>query len=169
MRILAFALLFASIAVIDAIGVISLEGGRIEFKANDTFVLLNNNFTSDYRSCLQYRAFVEGKRSKLNAYLCHMVVGGRCSSAAIRETNGKTQCHSLKPWMKTNDPYAVYFAFTRRPRHWHEHDDHDRLFFRQKRHSKSTRTVGILEIDGIVDCLRACQDEEGSGSGTLKV
>lgn len=157
-------------AIKHATSFVSLKGDRVEFRANETTLfVVNKNFTGDYRTCLQYHAFVEGKRTKLNAFLCRLKEGGGCSWATVRETNGQSECHVLRPWMKSDDQYAVYFAFGRRLRHWHEWDDHDsRMRLRRRRHSKSTRTVGVLVLDGPVDCMRACEGEDGgSGSGAL--
>ncbi len=136
--------------------IIQLTDDSIEFYANETYRLMRTPITDlvDYHTCLKYHYFVDGKRTRLNVYMCRMADGGRCILEHYRQTNNETRCGQMRAWMKTDDRYAFYFEFRRRPRFGIDDDDRRR---RMRRSNRSHRLVGTIHIDGLVACNQACQ------------
>ncbi|KHN75634.1 hypothetical protein Tcan_00649, partial [Toxocara canis] len=106
------------------------------FYENDTKLLTRTSEVYiDYRSCLEYRIRIEGKRTRVRVYGCRMSEGGRCTFDGYRGNIGTLDhehCHSIRAWMHRADRYAFFFAFERRQRNFHD-------MWRRQRHLRRLR------------------------------
>ncbi|KAI3419671.1 hypothetical protein GPALN_004105 [Globodera pallida] len=153
---------------ITAIG----PNAELNFHANQTQLhVRTETWMMRFGQCMKVRFRVEGKRTRLLMYTCHMAEGGTCVLDKFLATTTLKQldranpfkldsCHMLKPWLFPPSPFAFHFRFVRRPRKFA--DKAKALRHRRRRHGRhATREVGRVELHGFRDCEKACVTDGG--------
>uniref|UniRef100_A0A183BJ81 ZP domain-containing protein n=1 Tax=Globodera pallida TaxID=36090 RepID=A0A183BJ81_GLOPA len=153
---------------ITAIG----PNAELNFHANQTQLhVRTETWMMRFGQCMEVNFRVEGKRTRLLMYTCHMAEGGTCVLDKFLATTTLKQldranpfkldtCHMLKPWLFPPSPFAFHFRFVRRPRKFA--DKAKALRHRRRRHGRhATREVGRVELHGFRDCEKACVTDGG--------
>ncbi|KAL3101085.1 hypothetical protein niasHS_001545 [Heterodera schachtii] len=148
---------------------------ELAFRANQTQMHVRTaTWLLRPNQCMEAHFRVEGKRTRLLMYTCHMAEGGNCVLDKFLATTTLKQffdsanpspldsCHKLQPWMSSSAPFSFHFRFLRRPRKFA--DRAKELRHRQRRHGRhATREVGRIELRGFRTCESACGTEEKGG------
>ncbi|TMS35825.1 hypothetical protein L596_003137 [Steinernema carpocapsae] len=130
---------------------------NITFYANETKVFFRtDSFRLKTSECLEYYYRLKGKRTRLYVYTCRLSHGGRCVFHKYHETDGDLRCHYLSPWMRSQDEYAFFFHFERRPRNFRD-DIKKQRYLRRLRRQKSFPVVGEVELHGLKSRREICR------------
>ncbi|KAF7638951.1 hypothetical protein Mgra_00001475, partial [Meloidogyne graminicola] len=135
----------------------------INFLANQTVIHKRTPiYLLEYNECLEVYFRIEGKRTRLLLYTCHMFEGGVCvlskflatTSNKYSRTEQKQEldfCFKMQPWMGIKSPFAFHIRFVRRPRKFME------LRHLQRRNGwHSKREKGRIKLFGFHPCEMAC-------------
>ncbi|KAK0395933.1 hypothetical protein QR680_001495 [Steinernema hermaphroditum] len=130
---------------------------NMTFHSNETKLYFRTEtFHLNSSKFLEFHYRVKGKRTRLYVYTCRLSPGGKCMFNKYRDTEGHMHCHYLTPWMRSNDEYAFFFHFERRPRSFR--DEARRLrYLRRVRRQKSFPVVGEVELHGLKPRREICR------------
>ncbi|CAD5209120.1 unnamed protein product [Bursaphelenchus okinawaensis] len=138
---------------------------ELSFHANESYVDRRTEVIYLGRhDCIEARFRVEGKRTRLRVYTCHMATGGICSMDMYRSDTGAHFCHQFHAWYKMPQPYSLYVQIERRPRRFKDMEA-ERHYKRRRRGRAATRSVAEFEFTGQKKCSQTCKQDVDDDTG----
>jgi hypothetical protein len=132
----------------------------IQFYANESCLLFRtDNFILEDKDALEYSYFIEGKRTRLFAYVCLMESGGECVLTKHRSEDGgkEESCGILESYMFKPSNYSFFFQFERRPRKFSDKEKEAR--WRRRRHGRAShRLVAEVTLNSIEKRYKLCKE-----------
>jgi hypothetical protein len=145
---------FSNVDDVPAIGI----NETISFHANETCMLVKTDILRmKDKEGIDYNFMIEGKRTRIFAYICLMESGGECVLTKHRsEGGGKDEgCAVLESYMYKPSDYAVFLQFERRPRKFSDKEKEAR--WRRRRHGRSShRIVAEVTLNSVQKRSKLC-------------
>ncbi|CAD5214164.1 unnamed protein product [Bursaphelenchus xylophilus] len=140
-------------------------GESLRFQANESWAHRRTEVLwMGRRDCVEARFRVEGKRTRLRVYTCHMAEGGMCSMDRYFSEKGAHFCHQFHPWYHAAQPYTLHVQVERRPRRFKDIET-ERRFRRRRFGRAATRNVAEFEFVARKSCQETCKRDPDDDTG----